>query len=80
MDRDEQENLEAILGEFLPDDDEVERQIEAEWKRMHAAGEEIRVGDPPALLFYQWAESHGISFFDALRRRFGLHYNDEEDA
>ena len=79
MDGDERD-LEAILGEFFPDEEEFERQLQAEWNRMHEAGETIRVGDASAMLFYRWAESHGISFFDALRRRFGLHYNDEEDA
>ena len=78
MDRDEQD-LEAIVGEFLPDDEEVKRQIEAEWKRMHAAGEEIRVGNAPALLFYRWVESMGIAFYGALGRRFGLHHEDEEE-
>jgi hypothetical protein len=51
----------------------------AEWNRMHAAGEEIRVGDAPALLSYRWAERHGVSFFDALRRRFGLRDEEEDE-
>ena len=64
----DERNLEAVFGEFLPDDKEMERQIVAEWDRMYEQGEVIRAGDASSALFARWKREWGEVFFAILHR------------
>jgi hypothetical protein len=77
---DEERELEALLGEFLPDEEEMERQIEEEWERMHARGETIREGDAPKNLHFRWMMAYGLDFFSTLQRQGWLAKPDDSEG
>ena len=74
----EERDMEALAGEFIPDEEEMKRQIEEEWERMYERGETIREGDASAGAYYRWLSRYGLDFFGALRRK-GWIEEDEED-
>jgi hypothetical protein len=61
--------VEALLGEFLPDREERERQVRGEWARRHARGEEVREGDASRALLLRWARGLGEQMANILVRR-----------
>lgn len=66
---DEIDNTIAVIEEFLDSDEEVERQIQAEWARKHAAGETIREGDAAFSVGLDWFARWGGLLEKILRRR-----------
>lgn len=65
----DERNLKAAIQEFIPDEQEVQRQIEAEWERMYERGETIREGDGAQKACDRWHRDYG----DALRAIFRHH-------
>ena len=65
---DKPENLEAVLGEFI-DEDEVQRRIEAEWDRMYERGETIRPGDGSWAAFARWFSEWGTTLERIWQRK-----------
>jgi RecB family exonuclease len=47
--------FETLLSEFLPDKEEIRREIEQEWDRMREGGQEIRPGDASKRALLRWA-------------------------
>jgi hypothetical protein len=74
----DERDAEAIVEEFLPDDEEVEREIEKEWERMHKRGETIRLGAASTTVFQRWFLKWGLALFPTLRRK-GRIAEDEEE-
>jgi len=65
---DEVGNIIANIEEFLDSDEEVERQIQAEWERKAAAGETIREGDAARSVGLDWFARWGGVLERILRR------------
>ena len=70
--------IEALLAEFLPDEEEMQRQIREEYRRAHERGQQIREGDTAMLLMLRWSRQMGETLADILRRRGLLSDEDEE--
>jgi len=75
---DEERNLEAIAEEFFPDEEEMARQIRAEWDAMAQRGDTIRVGAASQAVFGRWLRTLGLDFFAALHRKGLLALRDDE--
>jgi hypothetical protein len=76
---DEERNLEAIAEEFIPDEEEIERQITEEWEARHQRGETIRVGEASKAVFLRWLHTLGLDFFAALHRKGWIRDDEDED-
>ena len=76
---DEERNLEAIAEEFIPDEEEIARQIRAEWEAMFQRGDTIRVGGASKDVFLRWLRTLGLDFFAALHRKGWIRDDEDED-
>jgi hypothetical protein len=76
----EERDLEAIFGEFLPDDEEIQHEIEREWERRHRRGETIRVGEASTSVYQRWFLKWGIDFVSVLRRKGWIVEDEEEEG
>jgi hypothetical protein len=56
---DESENNAAVVEEFVDSDEEIQRQIVAEWDRMYEAGDVIREGDAARSVALDWFAKWG---------------------
>jgi len=74
----EERDLEAIFGEFLPDDEEMHHEIVKEWDRRGRRGETIRPGEAGTAVFQRWFLKWGFDFIGALRRKGWLVEEEEE--
>ena len=72
----DERNLEAVAEELLPDEEEIEREIKAEWERKYERGESIRAGDASKAVYERWLRKFGLGFFATLWRK-GWLYNED---
>ncbi len=69
MSGEHERDLRTLVGEFTPDREEMERQIEAEWDRLYATGEPIREGNAAFSLSLKWLAKWGHVVEKILRRK-----------
>jgi hypothetical protein len=70
--------FETLLSEFLPDKEEIRREIEQEWDRMREGGQEIRPGAASKRALLRWASGVGEEFHNILLRRGLLRLSEDE--
>lgn len=70
-------DLQSLIAEFVPDRQQMERQVREELARRHAAGEEVREGEIAKALMLAWTNTLGESLASILLRR-GLVRLDED--